>query len=268
MRCLQLAAVLVMAGTAANAQGTVDFEIDGRKIHIGASRGCDGLSCVSVSIPGVFEMGPKRRPPARPGVADEPDAAAAPSGSRAHPAPDRAPADSASTAQPPAAAADDDGAPAPAAPPKSLSAVPPVSTVPPLPAPRQEADLTQDPVGTAAPAREPASPSQPPPAPARAETSPLGMWETEDRKGMVRIEACGRNLCGYAWNARSKANGEKVLIDLKAQSSSRWSGQIYDPNTGRTYDSTVTLKEGGTLRVQGCAFGGMFCGGQTWNRAG
>jgi uncharacterized protein (DUF2147 family) len=26
------------------------------------------------------------------------------------------------------------------------------------------------------------------------------------------------------------------------------------------------LKGTDTLRVQGCAFGGMFCGGQTWTR--
>jgi uncharacterized protein (DUF2147 family) len=26
------------------------------------------------------------------------------------------------------------------------------------------------------------------------------------------------------------------------------------------------MKGTDTLRVQGCAFGGMFCGGQTWSR--
>jgi uncharacterized protein (DUF2147 family) len=26
------------------------------------------------------------------------------------------------------------------------------------------------------------------------------------------------------------------------------------------------LKGSDSLRVQGCAFGGMFCGGQTWSR--
>ena len=30
--------------------------------------------------------------------------------------------------------------------------------------------------------------------------------------------------------------------------------------------STIALRGAGTLRVEGCAFGGMFCGGQTWNR--
>jgi len=35
---------------------------------------------------------------------------------------------------------------------------------------------------------------------------------------------------------------------------------------GRNYDSTIAMKGANALRVQGCAFGGMFCGGQTWKR--
>ncbi len=46
----------------------------------------------------------------------------------------------------------------------------------------------------------------------------------------------------------------------------KWSGRILDPNTGSTYDFTIALKGTDTLRVQGCAFGGVFCGGQTWTR--
>jgi uncharacterized protein (DUF2147 family) len=46
----------------------------------------------------------------------------------------------------------------------------------------------------------------------------------------------------------------------------KWSGRIHDPKGGGTYDSTIALKGSDRLRVQGCAFGGMFCGGQTWTR--
>jgi uncharacterized protein (DUF2147 family) len=55
------------------------------------------------------------------------------------------------------------------------------------------------------------------------------------------------------------------LINMRPAKDHKWSGRILDPNTGSTYDSTIALK-GDTLRVQGCAFGGMFCGGQTWTR--
>jgi uncharacterized protein (DUF2147 family) len=77
---------------------------------------------------------------------------------------------------------------------------------------------------------------------------------------MVRIEACGQNLCGYAVKS-----GEKILIDMKPQDT-KWTGKIHDPDSGRTYDSNIAMKGPNSLRVQGCAFGGMFCGGQTWSR--
>ena len=111
----------------------------------------------------------------------------------------------------------------------------------------------------AAPRAAPAAVSQPAPVAAAAATSPLGIWATEDNKGNVRIEECGATLCGYA------VNGEKILINMKPQGG-KWTGRIHDPDSGRNYDSTIALKGTNTLKVQGCAFGGMFCGGQTWKR--
>ena len=94
---------------------------------------------------------------------------------------------------------------------------------------------------------------------------PLGVWLTEEKEGKVRIEACGANLCGYSVDAKSNANGEQVLVNMHPTPGQKWAGRIIDPNTGSTYDSTIALK-GDSLRVQGCAFGGVFCGGQTWTR--
>jgi uncharacterized protein (DUF2147 family) len=92
------------------------------------------------------------------------------------------------------------------------------------------------------------------------------MWLTEEKEGKIRIEQCGSYLCGYSVDAKSNQNGEKVLINMKPGKDSKWSGRIFDPNTGSTYDSTIALKGSDNLRVQGCAFGGLFCGGQTWSR--
>jgi uncharacterized protein (DUF2147 family) len=100
----------------------------------------------------------------------------------------------------------------------------------------------------------------------RDPNSPLGVWLTEEKEGKVRIEQCGANLCGYSVDAKSNQNGEQVLINMKPAKNLKWSGRILDPNTGSTYDSTIALTGSATLRVQGCAFGGMFCGGQTWTR--
>ena len=90
---------------------------------------------------------------------------------------------------------------------------------------------------------------------------PIGVWATEQNKGNVRVEQCGANLCGYA----EKTN-ERILINMKPDGA-KWSGRIHDPDSGRNYDSTIAMKGPNALRVQGCAFGGMFCGGQTWTRA-
>ena len=127
----------------------------------------------------------------------------------------------------------------------------------------------------AAPAARPAAPEMvattapaptPPASAVQAANSPLGVWLTEEKEGRVRIEQCGANLCGYSVDSKSNQNGEQVLINMKPGKDSKWSGRILDPNSGSTYDSTIALKGPDTLRVQGCAFGGMFCGGQTWSR--
>jgi uncharacterized protein (DUF2147 family) len=95
--------------------------------------------------------------------------------------------------------------------------------------------------------------------------SPLGVWTTEKSAGRVRIEECGANLCGYAVE-KDNSNGKKVLIDMKP-GGSRWNGRIHDVRSGRIYASHMSLRGANGLRVEGCAFGGMFCGGETWKRA-
>ena len=112
--------------------------------------------------------------------------------------------------------------------------------------------------------------------------SPLGEWITEDGEGRVRIRSCGQALCGVVSSAdpddtdrhnpdASKRNrpllGTPVLIDMKSVNSKRWEGEIYNAKNGKTYASNIMLKSPDVLRVEGCVFGGFFCGGQDWVRA-
>jgi len=131
-----------------------------------------------------------------------------------------------------------------------------VPAAPPAPAP------------VAAPAPLPPQQKQataPAPSTLPSANSPLGVWLTEEKEGKVRIEQCGANLCGYSIDKKSNQNREQVLINMKP-GKDKWSGRIFDPGSGSTYDSTIALRGSNTLRVQGCAMGGMFCGGQTWTR--
>jgi hypothetical protein len=246
MKKLYILAALLMATTSAHAGG-ITFQINGERIRVEAPRNCNALSCVKVTAPGyngtlgnvdLKGIGSKSK--------DDDDVVTAAPAKPAAPAP-----------APVQAIAPQPAAPAPA-------------TVPPAPAPTTVATAAPARNDTALPAPPPppapvASAPAPAPAPVAAATasdsnSPLGIWATEDNKGNVRIEECGANLCGYSVNT-----GERILINMKPQGG-KWTGRIHDPSSGRNYDSTIALKGTSTLKVQGCAFGGMFCGGQTWKR--
>ncbi|HMC67487.1 MAG TPA: DUF2147 domain-containing protein [Gemmataceae bacterium] len=236
MQKLYILAALLMATTSAQAGG-ITLQINGERVRVEAPRNCSAISCIKITAPGyngtlgnvdLKGMGSKSKN-------DDDVVATAPA----------APAPAQATGPQPATMAVTP-APAPAtvaaATPARTEAAPPAPPPPPAPV-------------AAAPAPQPA-----PAAAASDPNSPIGIWATEENKGNVRIEECGANLCGYSVNT-----GERILINMKPQGG-KWSGRIHDPNSGRNYDSTIALRGTDTLKVQGCAFGGMFCGGQTWKR--
>lgn len=285
MRKLLATAAFLLASTAAQAQYTFDY--GGRTIRIDPDRG-------TVSIPGVYdntgqgkakkakknETSPGQQTPEQAKADPQTPAPPAPAPVAAPPAAEQAPAPAPAAAAPP---------PAPPAPPPTTTAnnapaetaVQPPPAPPPAPAPveQQATPAAAPPPAPTVAAAPPAPPPPPAPvqaaaiappapaaAPARDLSLPLGIWLTEEKEGKVRIEQCGPNLCGYSVDSKSNQNGEQVLINMKPGKDQKWSGRILDPNTGSTYDSTIALKGTDRLRVQGCAFGGMFCGGQTWTR--
>jgi uncharacterized protein (DUF2147 family) len=245
------ALAFLMASSAAQAQYTFDY--GGRTIRIDPDRG-------TLSIQGVYDNTgrptkrshhdgdrPRKQPPQQAKVDPQtPDAGTAP--------PEQAPAPANTSTEPPAATAN----------------IAPVdsATQPPTPQVEQGAAAVAKsapaPVVATAPIEK-----QPDPAavtPVQSANTPLGLWLTEEKEGKVRIEQCGANLCGYAVDAKSNGNGEQILINMKPGTDAKWRGRIHDPKSGSNYDSTIALKSPDALRVQGCAFGGMFCGGQTWSR--
>jgi uncharacterized protein (DUF2147 family) len=239
MKRLYIIAALLMASTAAHAGNSVSFNIDGHKVRIEVPRNCDSLSCIQVSAPGLSGFDFKGFNSKR--LDDDKDVAAT------TPAPQNAaPAPAVQAAAPTSAA------------PAATTTAPASTTV----ASTDPAPAVGFETRTAPAAATPAAP-QPAPvaaAPVAAPTTPLGIWATEENKGSVRVEQCGQNLCGYAVKS-----GERILINMRP-SDTKWVGQIHDPDSGRNYDSTIAMKGPNAMRVQGCAFGGMFCGGQTWKR--
>ena len=273
-KCLAIA-VLLLASSLTAAQAQYTFEYGGRTITIDPDRG-------TVQIPGVYDNTGKKAKRLR-GEEGDLDRPTRKTPQQAKTAPPAAPEAATPAAPAPAEQAAPAAAPAPPAPaptaPATTSrgepstataAVAPANTAAPAPpaAPQAAPPAPPAPAPVAAPAPPP--PQQKQAAAPAASTlpsanSPLGVWLTEEKEGKVRIEQCGPNICGYSVDKKSNQNGEQVLINMKP-GKDKWSGRIFDPNSGSTYDSTIALKGTDSLRVQGCAFGGMFCGGQTWTR--
>lgn len=124
-------------------------------------------------------------------------------------------------------------------------------------------------------------------APAFAADPAQGVWLARGGAGAVSIAPClgaRDQLCGTitwvrnpALAATLDANnpvpakrvrpilGMPVLWGHRQTAPGRWAGgKIYDPNSGRTYDSRMSIQPDGALKVEACVT--MICQVQTWSR--
>ena len=115
-----------------------------------------------------------------------------------------------------------------------------------------------------------------------------GTWRTEE-DATVRVSGCGGGLCATIASLRepndpqtgkpktdihnvdpSKRNrpivGIQIFTGLRPEGANKWTGQIYNPEDGKTYDANVVLENASTLRVQGCVL--FICKTKTWTRRG
>jgi uncharacterized protein (DUF2147 family) len=112
-----------------------------------------------------------------------------------------------------------------------------------------------------------------------------GLWLTSDHKGIVRIAPCGPHLCGTIArvvdtsstrpttdrNNPAPALRSRPILGLPilsgfSRSGNEWTGgRAYDPETGRSYKSTLALNPDGSLRITGCVL--FICESRRWTRA-
>ncbi len=97
--------------------------------------------------------------------------------------------------------------------------------------------------------------------------SPVGEWRTADGSATFNIRPCGENLCGYVASGTDSKSfvGRQVFFNMKPDGR-QWDGTIVDITDGEQYAGHISLISDGTLKVEGCVMGGMFCGGQQWSR--
>jgi uncharacterized protein (DUF2147 family) len=268
--------VLMVLSSSAYAGNSFSFVVGGHRIRIEAPRYCNSPSCVSVSIPGIYQTRRIDRYHDR-----DDDIAAVPAAvvPAKPPAPAPEPA-SLRPAVPPASKPSIEPAASVSPPPTTvaLAAATTQEVTAPLPSGIQPSKIEPmtppitPPIETPTVAARPAADAAPPVSKISREMedepaeTPLGDWQTEGNKGSVRIEPCGRALCGYLLNPSSNANGEAVLINMKPKAAALWTGNIYSRDSGNTYYATIALKGPNSLRVEACAVGRFFCSGNIWSR--
>lgn len=117
--------------------------------------------------------------------------------------------------------------------------------------------------------------------PAQAAQPITGRWATVDGKAIVQIAPCGKNLCGRIERIvkptpgrpqtdiknpdpalRSKPLTGLALLSGFTDAGDVWKGTIYDPESGKSYNSKVSRNPDGMLKVQGCI--AFFCKTQIW----
>lgn len=107
----------------------------------------------------------------------------------------------------------------------------------------------------------------------------IGTWSNP--LGTVKVEtgSCGSNLCGWiVWAAPqaiadaresgvTRLVGTELLKNYHSTGPGRYQGQVFVPDIGRTFYSTIKQNDASTMRISGCILGGLICKSQDWHRA-
>jgi uncharacterized protein (DUF2147 family) len=117
---------------------------------------------------------------------------------------------------------------------------------------------------------------------------PTGIWRTEE-EATIRVSNCSGGLCAAIASIKepndpqtgkpktdinnvdpTKRNrpviGMPIFTGLRPEGANKWTGQIYNPEDGKTYDVSVVLESTSTLKLQGCVL--FICKTKTWRRQG
>lgn len=107
----------------------------------------------------------------------------------------------------------------------------------------------------------------------------IGTWSNP--LGTVKVETgnCGANLCGWViWAAPQAISdardggvarlvGTELLKNYRSTGPGRYQGQVFVPDMGRTFYSTIKQNDANSMRISGCILGGLICKSQDWHRA-
>lgn len=110
-----------------------------------------------------------------------------------------------------------------------------------------------------------------------------GLWLTQDQDSIISIRDCGDGTpCGFVHSPVGEPDpdfthdvhnpdpelrgqpllGMKMMHGFKKRGNGWRRGKIYDPTTGKTYGSGMSVDRDGNLKVKGCL--GPLCQTQIW----
>lgn len=103
-----------------------------------------------------------------------------------------------------------------------------------------------------------------------------GLWKNPIGSAVISVAPCGNMLCGkVVWaSARGRREvakttprivGTTVLTDVRRKGSG-WAGKLYIPDDNIHVSARLQLLDSRTLRLTGCALGGLLCRSQIWTR--
>jgi uncharacterized protein (DUF2147 family) len=106
----------------------------------------------------------------------------------------------------------------------------------------------------------------------------LGTWENPAKSVTLRVERCGEKVCGTVATANDKAKadarrggtdplvGVQLFEEFTATDPRVWRGRVFVPDQNLRITGTATLLDPTSIRVRGCAPGGIICRSQVWTR--
>jgi uncharacterized protein (DUF2147 family) len=96
----------------------------------------------------------------------------------------------------------------------------------------------------------------------------LGRFTRPSTGTTVDFFDCGGNLCGKIVAVKDASHksevGKMIVNGAKPSGASSWKGDLFDPESGKTYGGSIALVSGG-LKLQGCVMG-FLCSGEVWTR--
>ena len=110
-----------------------------------------------------------------------------------------------------------------------------------------------------------------------------GRWITEDKSGVIEITKINETFQGQIVGGEKKGDGLDsknpdpalrsrellglvVLKGLKLEGDKYVDGEVYDPNSGNTYQAKAELMEDGRLKLRGYVGISLFGRNEIWTR--